>query len=509
MPTPLQDLVLQSPGTKGLNTQDTDKVQDPQFATEANNCIISKNGLLEARKSFQRTNASAATGTPALDTVYSYVLDDGTEHIISTGGNKIWTGTTTLTDDTGALTVTNDNWQFQTYKGEVFGYNGTDAPIFWDGVAGTFATIASKGTAAGIVNSSWHLSAFGRSWVGDTTSLTLIKYSDLLVPEDFTNGSAGSVDLDTVFNHSNDTIVTAGTHNSNLVIFCEKSIVIYSGADDVTAFYLNEVITNTGCVARDSVQNIGNDIFFLANDGVRSLGRTVIQDNMPMNEISAPIRDDIITSINGATLADVRSTYNEKEGFYLINFPGDKTYVCDVRHAQQGIFRWTTWDATIYGLATSNADTDELYAGLAAGFLSSYTGYNDTDTSDGSLDATYIVKYRSGWIDSGLSTIKAVWKRAVWYIASSINVQVNTTWSFDFSDVENSHTKAVVGGDPSVYGTAVYGTDTYGSASARQEISVPLSKTGSIIKLGFQSVVDGGEFSFNRINLFTKIGRKR
>ena len=72
----------------------------------------------------------------------------------------------------------------------------------------------------------------------------------------------------------------------------------------------------------------------------------------------------------------VRSTYNEKQGFYVLNFPSQSIqYVCDVRLAEQNIFRWTKWNGTFYGLETSKAATDEFYIGLAGGFLSKYNGY--------------------------------------------------------------------------------------------------------------------------------------
>lgn len=509
MPSNLGNITLQSPGTLGLNTQDQDDVLDPRYATLANNCIISRNGNLESRKGAKKLNATAASGTPTLDVVFSYLLDDGTENIISAGGNKLWVGTTTLTDKTGALTVTNDNWQFWNYKGEVFGYNGVDAPIYWDGGAGAFVTIASKGTAAGVISAGIHLSAYGRSWVVDTTTKSLIKYSDLLVPEDFTGGSSGSVDIDTVWPYSNDTITALAVHNNYLVIFCQRSIVVYDGADDVTNFYLKEVISSNGCVARDSIQAIGNDLFYLANDGVRSLSRTILQPNMPLNDISAPIRDDIIESINAADLGTVRSTYNEQEGFYLINFPGDKQYVCDVRKAQEGIFRWTTWDADIYGVCTSNSTDDAMYMGITAGYLTQYDEYYDTDVSDGDVDQAYIVKYRSGWIDSGMNTAKAVWKRAVWYVASLLNLTLSTTWGFDFEEQENSHSYAFTGSPSTVYGTGVYGTDPYGAGYEKQKVKVPLSKTGSLIRLGFQSAVQGGKFAFNKVDLFMKTGTRR
>ena len=508
--TSLRSITLQSPGTLGLNTQDKDDVQDPRYCTQATNCVISRNGLLESRQGAARTNATAATGTPTLDVVYSYVQNDGTEIIVSAGGNKLWSGTTSLADETGALTVTDDNWQFQNYAGEVFGYNGTDAPIYWDGAAATFATIASKGTAAGIVSSKCHLSAFGRSWVVDTTTVSQINYSDLLVPEDFTNGSAGTIDLNTVWPYSNDTITCLAAHNNNLIIFCEKSIVIYGNADNINNIFLVEVIRDIGCIARDSVQNVGDDIFFLSNDGVRSLGRTILQDNMPQKEISASIRDDMIDTINSETSMDaVRSTYNEKQGFYLINFPSEKiTYVCDVRTDQP---RWTTWDTQLYGVETSKAATDELYFGLAGGFVARYTtDYYDTDTSDGSLDQTYVMKYRSAWFDPGFQTGKSIWKKMVWYIASLANFQAVTTWSFDFDDSdEYSEAKSVTGAAPPVYGTATYGTATYGGDYIKNRYTFNMKGVGSLIRTGFQATVGGGKFAFNKIDLFMKLGRIR
>lgn len=509
MPSSLQEVTFQSPGTLGLNTQNADNVQDQRYSLQADNCVIAKNGLLESRQGFSTKNtAGAATGTPNIDVIFSYIEADGTENIIATGGNKIWVFSgTSATDKTGALTVTNDNWQFQNYDGEVFGYNGVDAPIYWDGGAGNFVTLASHGGALGIVASHVHLSAYGRSWIIDPTTPSLLKYSDLLVPEDFTSG--GSIDLDTVFVGSNDTIVALAAHNGYLIIFCEKQIIIYASADDVSNIVLSEVITTVGCVARDSVQNIGDDIFFLAKDGVRSLARTVLQDNMPMKDISANVRDDIIESIENETATNIRSTYNEKYGFYLLTFPTlSKTWVCDVRLSDQGIYRWTQWDLKTYSLATGSDNT--LYAGHAGGWMTTYTGYNDIDTSDGVVDATYVVKYRSAWVDTGLIAIKAVWKKLIWLIASVGSGSVTALWNFDFSGSERSLAKGITGSQPPVYGTGVYGTATYATSSyPKERYSFPLTGTGTIVQVGMQSQVNGSKFAFNRADLLFKTGSKR
>lgn len=504
----LESITIQSPGTLGLNTQNADDLQDPRFCTQADNCIIARNGQLESRKGMESTTTTAAFASP-IDVVYSYIEDDGTENIIWAGNNALGNtagGDLSAALITGTLTLTGDDWQFQNYAGEVFGYQAGHAPIYWNGT-GNFALLsAHAGTPAGLVNSHCHLSAYGRSWVVDTTTVSQINYSDLLVPWDFTNGSAGTIDLNSVWPYSNDTITCLAAHNNNLIIFCEKSIVIYGSAHDINNIYLIEVIKDIGCIARDSVQNIGDDIFFLSKDGVRSLARTILQDNMPQKEISAPIRDDMLESISGVTLTSVRTTYNEAEGFYLINFL-DHQYICDVRQADQGIYRWTKWTATCYGVATAADNT--LYFGLAAGLLSKYNGYNDTDTSDGGIDATYVMKYRSGWIDSGVSTSKCIWKRIAWYISSLASIQPVVTWAYDFSESEQSASKSLTGSPVPVYGTATYGTDLYGGKYEKQVISFTMSKTGSIVRFGFQSVVDGGKFAFNKLDVFFKRGRNR
>lgn len=511
----LNSITLQSPGTLGLNTQDQDSIQDHRYSTQALNCVISRNGLLEARQGAKALNGSAATGTPALDVVFSYVEDDGTENIISTGGNKLWVGTTSLTDKTGTLTVTADNWQFQNYAGEVFGYQSGHAPIFWDGGAGAFVLLSTHAGAAGLVNSKCHLSAFGRSWVVDTTTVSQINYSDLLVPADFTNGSAGTIDLNTVWPYSNDTITALAAHNNNLIIFCEKSIIIYGNAHDINNLYLIEVIRDIGCVARDTIQNIGDDIFFLANDGVRSLARTIIQDNMPQSEVSENIRDDLIDTINSATLTSVRSTYNEKQGFYVLNFPEQATqYVCDVRLATQDIFRWTVWSGAFYGVETSKANTNNFYIGLDGGFLANYDSYYDTDTSTGVVDQTYIVKFRSSWFhpatlsNQWINGMQAIWKKAKLWLATIGTVQAKLLWSFDFNDQDKSLSKEVTGIGGSKYGSFKYGSGTkYGGTLLKQNISYTLKGVGEVVRVGFQSVIDGKQLAFNRILLFYKNGR--
>lgn len=565
--TALRSITLQSPGVLGLNTQLKDGVLDPRYCTEGDNCVIDRNGNLAARKGTKIANGTAATGAPTLDILHSYLQDNGTEIILSTGGSKVWSGTTTMTDVSTAVSVTADYWDFQNAQGNVIGCQAAHQPIWWDG-SGQFeylvdqntqwATSVTKAlgdivvpttpngyyyecTTAGdthgstepiwpttignpvvdntatwttreIPKSNVLLYAFGRAWIADANGKT-IYYSDLLIPSAFDTGfttevgSAGSINLDTVWPGSNDTITSLAVHNNNLIIFCENSIVIYSSADDVINLALVEVINSNGCVARDSVQTIGNDIFYLSNDGVRSLSRTVIQDNMPLTEISLNIRDDLVTSINSGTLAAVQSTYNDEEGFYLINFPAaGKTYTCDVRMPQTP--RWLTWSQiSMYGIVTGSDKT--LRFGVELGYNASYTGYLDGDPSSGDTDLTYVLKYRSGWIDTGLQTSKAVWKKMIWYMSSEFDLQTSNTWGFDFLAREYSETKTVTGAPSAKWSQFQWSVDTWGSAFDKDRIHVNMRGTGSLIRIGTQLGVNNGKFAFNKLDLFFKTGRNR
>ena len=97
----LQNITVAAPGFFGLNTQDSPIGLDPSFASVADNCVIDKSGRIAARKGYDEvsTNAPSLLGTSrGIETVYEYVDQSGSKYVLSAGNNKIFSGTTTLTD---------------------------------------------------------------------------------------------------------------------------------------------------------------------------------------------------------------------------------------------------------------------------------------------------------------------------------------------------------------------------------------------------------------------------
>jgi hypothetical protein len=391
------------------------------------------------------------------------------------------------------------------YECTTAGTSAGSQPTWPTTVGSTVVDGTATWTCREIQKSNVSLSAFGRLFLVSPDGTT-IYYSDLLIPFDFSGGSSGSIDLDTVWPTSNDTVVALAVHNNNLVILCEKSVVIYSGADTLgespTSFALVETITNVGCAARDSVQNIGDDLLWLSSEGVRTLSRTILQNNMPLATASSQVRTELIAVIDQELDSDViRSAYNEKEGLYLVNFPTvGQVYVFDVRLISQGqTIRPFIWDSiNPYGLATRR--NGDLIFGFAGGFLGKYNTYLDNAS-------TYIMKFRSGWIDPGSQGKEMIWKAMRVYLNASFDFTSTGAWAYDFEIGEATETKAIEGSNVSEWNIAEYGIGEYGSGDADAELEFDLTGTGELIKVGFQAEINAGKVGINKITLKAKTGK--
>src|SRR6185437_4788529 len=115
--------------------------------------------------------------------------------VISTGGNSIYAGTTSLTNITGTLTPTADNWKFVNFNGLCYGLQSGHPLIQYTGTGNFTAVSAASGS---VPNGNELLSAFGRLWGSDSTGQVL-KYSQLLDATNWSVTGAGSFNLTSVW----------------------------------------------------------------------------------------------------------------------------------------------------------------------------------------------------------------------------------------------------------------------------------------------------------------------
>lgn len=118
-----QNIYIGAPGFKGLNTQDSPVTQDPAFASIAENAVIDKFGRIAARKGLKKITDSATPlgSSDGIETIFEYVDESGDKVVFSAGNNKVFTGTSTLTDVTpSGYTPTANNWKIVNFNNHAY-----------------------------------------------------------------------------------------------------------------------------------------------------------------------------------------------------------------------------------------------------------------------------------------------------------------------------------------------------------------------------------------------------
>jgi hypothetical protein len=521
---------IAAPGFYGLNTQDSSVQLSSGFALEANNCVIDRYGRVGARKGWTKVNTSAAS-TGSFRAIYEVFKDDGNV-LLSAANNKLYSGTTTLTElavrngtDTGNLTytITDDNWQISgmpydtgaTPSGHAILAQAGHPILVYHKLGATahahtgayglqrLGDIATNLPGSYTVTSftpNIAMTAFGRSWVADITSdRQTVYFSDLLNPAEWKTGTSGYLNISEVV-PNNDPIVALASHNGFLIIFCEKHIVVYANPVDPSTLTLSDVITGIGCIARDSVASIGTDLMFLSATGVQSLQRVIQEKSLPFRDVSKNVRDELLANVSSETLKNIKATYFSTEAFYLLALPSTGfTYCFDTRGAlENGAARTTVWKQ-IAPTAFCVTQDRQLYIGKA-GFIGKYNSYEDNG-------ATYRMTYFTNYFDFGSATTNKILKRINVTAIGGSNQPIAIKWGYDYT--RNYFSRGIVLQRVEVYeyGTAEYNIATYTNGIALDIANIPASGSGTVLQLGFESDIDGTPLSIQKIDFFLKQGK--
>ena len=504
----LQNITVAAPGFFGLNTQDSPIGVDPSFAAVADNCVIDQLGRIGARKGWVEvsTNGSSVLGTSrGIETVYEYIDNSGDKVILSAGNNKIFTGTTTLTDATPTgYTPTANNWKAVTLNDHVYLFQRDHEYVLGTDHDGTFvleehsAHSHATGTPP---EANEVLAAYGRLWAADITgNKHTVYWSDLLNGHHWTGGTSGSLDVTTVWPTGFDEITALAAHNGFLIIFGKKSILVYSGASSPANMTLTDTIEGVGCIARDSVQHTGTDIIFLSETGVRSFGRTIQEKSMPMRDISKNVRTDLLSLIPLQT-NPIKSLYSSEEAFYLLTLPDSNTVYCfDMRRAlEDGSHRVTTWSG-MYPLSFAVLEGGEIYIGISSGVVE-YKGYMDGTNK-------YEMRYFSNPMDFGNTSNLKFLKKFNLTIIGGQNTPTTLNWGYDYT--ANYTKQAFTFGSANIaeYGIAEYNTTgEYTSSILINTPKVNTSGSGEVVTIGIEAEVNGAAFSIQKIDIHALLGR--
>jgi hypothetical protein len=523
---------IAAPGFYGINTQDSGVTLESGFATVAENCVIDKSGRIGSRKGWVALNTTSTDlGSNPIKTVVEVVKADGNV-VISAGNNKLFTGTSSLTqmvvrnsDNTANLsyTITDNHWQvaIQPYSSGVtasahaYIVQTGHAPLVYHKLGTTAHAhtgsyglqrladigVLPAGYSADTFKPNIAISAFGRVWyAGIAGDEQTVYFSDLNDGSYLNGGTAGYLNIADVV-PDGDPITALAAHNNFLVIFCKKNIVVYSKADTVSEMALSDQVKGIGCIARDSIAGTGTDLVFLSDGGVRSLLRTIQEKTAPLRDVSKNVRDDLMINIDNETIKNVKAAYFEKEAFYLISFPSTGVcYAFDMRDTlPNGAARPTLWRLTVHSMFAS-VDR-KLYFGMV-GYLGDHTGYKDNQSD-------YRLRYYTNWFNFAQPTTTKVLKKLGVTFIGGRNTEVTIKWSLDYSNSYNSTTYRLADESVAEYGTAEYGEDEYTAGVVFDNQQSQLGGSGSTIQLGVEVMINGSQLSIQKMDCYIKQGRIR
>lgn len=440
---------------------------------------------------------------------------DGSSVFLSGGNHQVFSGgvNSELIDITPTSYVISDNdWSGASLYDRALVVQENHEPLVYDAAATPVMQAITNytGSAQNYGSSYPHyaIAAYGRFWTHNKNAVYWsTDIADAAFPC-FCGGTSGSLNISAVLPDNFDDIVSIAVHNDFLVILCKHNIVLYSGASNPigATFQLADIITGVGCVAKNSVQSTGNDLIFLSDTGVRSLGRLITEKSLPMRDLTKNVRDELLLAMEneranyGGSLDHVCSVYSESNAFYLLSFPSINTvYVLDMRTAlQDGSSRVTKWSMEVFALLRTK-DRDVLM-GVRNG-IGRYGGYQDNGDS---YDISYLSHYLDFQDPTKTKILKQLKTSVIGGSGQNFKIKIGIDYSTNFSTYDFTVQTA---GTTAYFGEAEYSISEYSGASDLNNLKSSVGGSGNIIQIGFEATVNNNPISVQSLDCYLATGR--
>jgi len=266
---------------------------------------------------------------------------------------------------------------------------------------------------------------------GDRVAQATVAYSAPLDPLTFTS-AAGAGQLAIGFD-----VVQFKPFRGDLFIFGTNGIKKVS--PDVTAgFVLDQITTNVGCIARDSVLEIGGDLVFLAPDGLRPVAGTSRIGDVELETISKSIQQ-LLTALPQDYDLDTLNGVVIRSKSQLRYFIGDDdTFTADsfgivggLRSADQRL----GWEfGELVGIRASCCDSAYVNSSelvLHGDYNGKVYQQEKTNQFDG---ADILAVYATPFFDYGDTEVKKTMRKANTFIRAEGPLTLNMAVTYDWED---------------------------------------------------------------------------
>ena len=372
---------------------------------------------------------------------------------------------------TGRSTLTRTNQgqcQFALFEGAAYDYgqllisDGANKPYYFR-MEGTgalasrtyFASEVTVNSTKGVKYVTIHDKHLIAAGVEDNEST--IYYSKLLDPTDFTGTGSGSVTI-------SDQIVGIKSFRQDLFIFCENSIHKLQDINGTPSVV--PVAENVGCLSGYSIQEIGGDIVFLAQDGIRTVAGTARIGDVELGTISKNIQPIMVTIAQNIEDYIIDSVVIREKSQYRLYYSnaalGNTSQKGIIGTLRPDGFQWSETVGLEVTSVNSNFDTD----GVEVYYHGDTNGYVYTHDTGYEFDGSNInAKYQTSDYDYGdLGTLKTMH-----YVKLSIAPEAAVTptlrvrYDYDTTDLPQPSDYSLDIPAPAIFGSTTFGSANFGA----------------------------------------------
>lgn len=440
------------------------------------------------------------------DTSYKYYKWDGSDW-------AAYTTSFTLTA-TNVTRIRFVRYNFSDVDKLIF-VDGVNKPVIFDGT--DFIQLSSTATGADIDNA------------GGAQMIDAPKYVDIFFNTIFLAGdpsftvvaySAPSKDYDWTAASGAGQIVTGFEctgikpwRESNYIFGLEriKRIELNNSLN----FVLKDVATEIGCIAPDTIQEIGGDLIYLSQDGFRPISGTDKIGDVELETVSRAIQSDLGDLISTTTLTDVTSVIVRSKSQIRFFFNDASTepvstpgILGGLRTGQQGLtYEWAKIRGIRANCCTSfyRGNTEYIVHG-------DYNGKVYRQEQGHNFDGLPInAVYATPYLDLGDTGVRKTFRTVRLFVRPEGDATISTKVEYDWDNDDHINPDTYASAthtSGSTYGTAVYGVSVYGGKSSPILLN-NVQGSGFSTKFTFTDFSDGASYSIQAILFdFSVDGRK-
>ena len=260
-----------------------------------------------------------------------------------------------------------------------------------------------------------------------------------------------------------DTITGLIVFREQLIIFSENSINVLNG-NSVADFVMQPVSRDLGCVAADTIQEIGGDVLFLGPDGLRLFSATDRIGDFSLASVSKTIQVEILDLITSSPDGFASTVIREKSQYRLFGY--NTTYTnasakgIGATQLQEGLaFNDMRGINAFVTYSEYDGFAERIYFGNADGYVYQMEQGNSFDGTD--IPATFATPF----VPLGDPNVRKTIYKGTTYLDVNGDFDLEFSLKFDFDQPDTIQPDSILSSDAAAsitYGSGIYGTSLFG-----------------------------------------------